>query len=199
MNMSVRNIFFSLFILSQTFLVVHDAEAGKVYRWTDEEGIVHYSDVPPVDAEVTGTQEINLDVYDENIIDPDRYSIINQVDRMAERRRQDTEERLAIKRLQLEEKRLANELQTSQLNEIINAQDYGSRSFYYSPYPQYYSYPYQQHLYTRDEHKRRHQQREYPHRSRFTHRAGIILDGPQSKGRYIKFGSRFSSRAGFHR
>ena len=186
-----------LFVLSQMFLLVHAAEAGKIYRWTDEDGIVHYSDVPPADTTLSGTQEIKLDLFDENSVDPDFYSIINQVDRMAERRRQLTEERLAIKRLQLEEKRLANEREINQLNEIISAQDDGSQSLYYYPSPKYFNYPYSQHLYNLERH--RHHGQGLPDRSWKTHRAVFMPNGRQTEDRYIKFRTRFSHGPGFYR
>ena len=135
--MNIRNILIPFFILSLTFLANQNAMAVKVYKWTDEEGSVHFSDVPPKDTSTIETRDFNI--FDDNNADPEKYSIINQVDRMAERRRQNTEERLARKRLQLEEKRLAQESEIIRQNERIRTQEYGPRPYYYA-YPQYHSY-----------------------------------------------------------
>jgi hypothetical protein len=135
--MNARNSLLSIFILSLTFLANQNAMAGKVYKWTDEDGSVHFSDVPPKDISIIETRDFNI--LDDNNADPEKYSIINQLDRMAERRRQITEERLARKRLQIEEKRLAQESEIIHQNEQIITQVYESRPYFYA-YPQYYSY-----------------------------------------------------------
>jgi len=134
--MNTGNILAPLAIMTLTFLANQNAMAGKVYQWTDEEGVVHFSDVPPADATTTDMREINIDILVDENADPDEFSIINQADRMAERRRQTTEERLAVKRLQLEEQRLSNE---SRQRAIVISEP---------RYEPYYSYGYSQpHIY----------------------------------------------------
>lgn len=133
--MNIRSIKILFFILSLTFFATQNATATKVYQWADEEGVVHFSDVPPADITIIETREINFDSFENNNTDPEIYSIIALADRMAERRKQITKERLAIKRLQLEEKRLAQELEISRLNAMQRTQ------VYYRPQPNYYAYP----------------------------------------------------------
>jgi hypothetical protein len=142
--MNIRNTLIPLFFISLTILANQNAIAGKVYQWTDEEGIVHFSDIPPEDTTTIQTREINIDIYDDSNVDPEMYSIINQLDRMAERRRQVTEERLARKRLQLEEKRLAQVI--SRQNVTISAPRYVPYTYSYV-YPQPYIYYQRRHFY----------------------------------------------------
>jgi len=164
--MNIRYTLIPCFILPLVILASQNATASKVYQWTDEEGGVHFSDVPPVDTTITDVREINIDIYSDDNVDPDRYSIINQVDRMAERRRQVTEERLAKKRLQLEEKRLALELEQTRQNEVYSEQEF-YQPVYYSAYQQPYYF-----------HQPRitHHQLRYPHSLRISHR-GIFTAG----------------------
>lgn len=138
--MNIRNIKTSFFILSLTFCANQSATATMVYQWTDEKGIVHFSDVPPADTTIIETLEINFDSFENNYVDPEMHSIIDQADRMAERRRQIIKDRLAIKVLQLEEKRLAQELEMIRLNAIKITQNYyRPRSYYYAfPQPNYH-------------------------------------------------------------
>ena len=168
--MNIRNTLIPCFILPLVFLASQNATAGKVYKWTDEEGITHFSDEPPVNTTITDTQEINIDIYANDNVDPDEYSIINQADRMAERRRKVTEERLAKKRLHLEEKRLALELEQYRQNEVYSEQ-VGYQPVYYSTYQQPYFYRQPRFARQRFAHHRgnTHQQFRHPHRSRFAH------------------------------
>src|SRR3972149_3225630 len=132
--MNIGNIQITYLILGMALLASQDAMAAKIYQWTDEEGVVQYSDVPPGDNTSTEIKEINFNSYAANDIDPDEYSIVNQLERMAEWRRQTEEERLARKQLQLEEQRLAQERNSYRL---INP--YSTRAYYPSTY--YYPYP----------------------------------------------------------
>lgn len=124
-----------LFILFSVCFGIQGAFAGTVYKWVDEEGNVNFSDVAPDESVVLDAQEISVDVGDVNPDDVERYSIINQVERMTEWRRQLSEERLAQKRLHLEEKRLAQELELRRRDELIAAEDFRSRNYYYAPAP----------------------------------------------------------------
>jgi len=121
-------------MLVVSLLVNQDAMAAKIYQWTDEEGVVHFSDVSPGDNTTIEIQEINFISYATKDIDQDEYSIVNQLERMTEWRRQTEEERLARKQLQLEEQRLAQE---SNSYNLIDSTD--TRAYYPSAY--YYSYP----------------------------------------------------------
>ena len=86
--MNINNTLFPLIIIFLTFLVNQNAIAGKVYQWTDEEGLMHFSDIAPVDQTPVEIQEIDLVSYTESDAYTDEYSIVNQLDRMSERRRQ---------------------------------------------------------------------------------------------------------------
>jgi hypothetical protein len=188
--MNIRNTLIPLFILSLALHVNQSAAATTVYHWADEEGLVHFSDVPPEDTSVFETREIKFDSFVENTPDPDRYSIINQADRMAEWRRQITEERLAMKRLQLEEKRLALEQEQSRLNGMYSTQGYyRSNPYYYTAYPQPYYYPYRQYNY----HHKRHayHQPGYHHSFRKGHRDGFSGGHLRFKSPHLKVGIRF--------
>ncbi len=102
-------------ILASAMFISQNVTAAKVYQWTDAEGIVHFSDAPPADSAVTATREIHFDDFAENDSNQESYSIIDQANVMAAWRRQLTEDRLAVKRLQLEEQQLAQELELSRL------------------------------------------------------------------------------------
>jgi len=110
--------------------------AATIYQWTDETGNINFSDVPPAESVVIETHEISINLSATSNVDPDKYSIINQVEQMAEWRRQLTEERLAKKKLYLEEKRLAYEmeLEKRQQNEAIATTQYIPTTHYYRPY-----------------------------------------------------------------
>jgi len=196
LSMNIRNSLFSCFILPLVFLASQNATAGKVYQWTDEEGVVHYSDVLPAgDTTITDTREINIDIYADDNVDPDRYSVINQADRMAERRRKVTEERLAKKRLQLEEKRLALAQEQIQQNEVYSEQG-RYQSVYYPTYQQPY-YFYQPRLahHQRNAHHQRsvHHQRRHAHRSSIAH-GGKFSAGHRGLGRFNNHHSTVSIR-----
>ena len=136
--MNNRNIMNSLFILSLVCLGNQNALAGIVYQWIDEAGNVNFSDVPPDESVVTEMREISINQHDPDDVDFEKYSIINQVEQMAEWRRQIAEERLEKRKLILEEKRLAFEMELqrelSRRNKAIAAEEYTPRIYYYAPY-----------------------------------------------------------------
>lgn len=111
--------------------------SATIYQWTDEEGIVHFSDAPPKGNESLEIQEMEYITFANENADPDEYSIINQLERMTEWRRQTEDERMARKQMQLEETRLAQERNSYRLNAGLNTQVY---------YPATYYYPYQGHF-----------------------------------------------------
>ena len=136
--MNNRNTMISLFTLSLVCLGNQNALAVTVYQWTDEAGNVNFSDVLPNESVTTEIREISINQYDVDNVDLERYSIINQLERMTQWRKQLKEERLAERRLILEEKRLAHEmelqLELSRRNEAIAAEEYTPRIYYYAPY-----------------------------------------------------------------
>ena len=124
----------SLFILSLVCLGNQNALAVTIYQWIDEAGNINFSDVPPDESVVTETREISINQHDPGNVDFEKYSIINQVEQMAEWRRQIAEERLEKRKLILEEKRLAFEMELNKQNEAIAAEEYTPRIYYYAPY-----------------------------------------------------------------
>ncbi len=185
--MNIRNTLIPIFVMFLTFYANQNAAAAKIFKWTDEEGSVHFSDVPPDDTTIIETREININISDNNNVDPEKYSIINQADRMAERRRQITEERLAEKRLQLEVKRLALELKKIRQNEIITAQEYEPYSYYY-PFPQYYNYRRPHGIKTHARHI--HHQPAHLRSSRDVHRGRVSANHQRFNSHHFKVGLR---------
>ena len=132
--MNSRNTMISFYILSLACLGNQNALAGTVYQWTDEAGNANFSDVPPDESVITTTHEISINQHDPDNVDFEKYSIFNQLERMTEWRRQIAEERLEKKKLILEEKRLAYEMELNRQNEAIAAEEYAPRTYYYAPY-----------------------------------------------------------------
>lgn len=130
-----RNTMLPILFLYLGCLVSQNALSGTVYQWTDEAGNINFSDVPPDESVTAETHEYSIDQGEESEIDLEQYSIINQAEKMAQWRRQLTDERLAKRKLYLEEKRLAHEmeLEISRQNQTIAAQEYAPSSYYYSP------------------------------------------------------------------
>lgn len=129
-----RNGIISILILVLGCFGFQNILAGTVYQWTDESGNVNFSDVPPDGSVVTETREISINQHDPDNIDFEKYSIINQAKQMAEWRKQLTEERLAKRKLYLEEKRLLHELELIERSEVLAAEEYIPRNYYYAPY-----------------------------------------------------------------
>jgi hypothetical protein len=170
-----------------TFYVDQNVEAAKIFKWTDEEGGVHFSDVLPDDTTIIETRVININISNNNNVDPGKYSIINQADRMAERRRQIAEERLAKKKLQLEAKRLALELERNRQNEIITAQQYEPRSYYYT-FPHRHIHHQSHGLKTHA--RRNHHQSIHLHSSRNVHRGRVSTNHQRFNSHHFKVGLR---------
>jgi hypothetical protein len=74
------------------------AVAGTVFTWVDEDGTTHFSETPPADATVE-TRSIEIDTPPSPVAD-DRFSVINQAQRMQEMRLEN--ERARTERLQAE-------------------------------------------------------------------------------------------------
>ena len=134
--MCSKNRFISSFILLIGCLGNQNILAGTIYQWTDEAGTINFGDAPPAESVITETYEISINQSDTSNVDSEKYSIINQVELMEEWRRQLTAERLAKKKLYLEEKRLAYEMELGmrQQNEVIAATQYFPTTHYYRPY-----------------------------------------------------------------
>ena len=121
-------------------LASQNVMALKVYQWTDEEGVVQFSDTPPQDNAAPDINEFEVAHFDGNNADSDKYSIVNQLEQMTAWRRQAEEDQRAWKQLELEEERLAQEQQSSQQY----ADDTSSNSYYlpgYYPRVFYNAYP----------------------------------------------------------
>jgi len=176
MHMNNRNTMISLFILLLACLGNQNALARTVYQWTDEAGNVNFSDVPPDKSVVTETREISINQHDPDNVDFEKYSIINQVEQMAAWRRQITEERLEKKKLILEEKRLAHEIELGRQNEAIATEEYYPRTYYYAPYRSRFNSPHG------FRHHSRHGIDRHPHRiDRHPHRTHRRATSTQSR------------------
>ena len=124
-------------MLTLALLASQNAMAVKVYQWTDEEGVVHFSDTPPQNDAAGDLSEYELVNYEGEKADSDEYSIVNQLERMTAWRRQAEEDQRAWKQLELEEERLAQERQASRQSADVISTDTYYPSLYY---PQAYSY-----------------------------------------------------------
>jgi hypothetical protein len=148
--------------------------ARTVYQWTDETGNTNFSDVPPAESVAIETHEFNTYQPASNNVNLEEYSIINQVERMAQWRRQLADERLAKRELYLEGKRLDQELELIRQNEAIAAESYYEpRGYYYAPsqYPQYRPNHRRKH---RQNHRPKHRPKQLPH-----HRPDVIGVAPR--------------------
>ena len=105
----------SCLVLSATVFISQIAAAATVYQWTDADGVVHFSDEPPADSLTNATREINFDEFADTASSLEKYSIIEQADLMAEWRRQNSEDHQALKRLELEEKHMDQEMELNRL------------------------------------------------------------------------------------
>lgn len=74
--------------LALVCVVLHgSAVAGEVYRWVDEDGVVHFSDLPPaVDVRTAESIEIPAFAPPARNVAEDYYSVTNQLRRMREQR-----------------------------------------------------------------------------------------------------------------
>jgi hypothetical protein len=127
----------SCLILATILFASQNALTATVYQWTDDEGIVHFSDTPPKGNESLEIQEMEFVTYVQNDADNDEYSIMNQLERMSEWRRQTADERMARKQLHLEEKRLAQESHANRYNNNLPTRTTYSQPVYY-PYSGYF-------------------------------------------------------------
>lgn len=166
---------FLLILLTSALLPGRNFAATTVFQWTDEEGYVHFSDTAPAETTKADIREITFDDFDDNNNGNNDYTIIEQADQMAEWRRQITAERLARKKLHLEEKRINQEMELTRLNEMYMERGYSRplTSFYAFPQP----YLYHQRRYTGN---RRGNQAYHRHFSRPPARA-VPLEEPRPR------------------
>ena len=167
--------------VSVALFASQNALAGKVYQWMDEDGVVHFSDVAPENTATTDIREININIVHDTNADPDEYSIINQLDRMAERRRQSTEERLALKRLQIEEMRVTQEAR----------QPVEISSYQYDPYIYSYGYSYPQPYDYYHRHRFYNQPGYFSYSSMKAHSGRFSVERRQTRRHQSRFGVRF--------
>ena len=129
-------------LLSFALFISQSVAAARVYQWTDADGVVHFSDAPPADVAVTATCEIQFDDFATSDASQEKYTIIDQANIMANWRRQHTEDRLAVKRLHLEEQYLAQELELGRLEterRLLELNEPRSR-FYVFSQPYFHSF-----------------------------------------------------------
>ena len=114
--------------LSLTLLLLPAlAAAGTVFTWVDEDGVTHFSETPPADAAVE-TRSIEIDTAPSPVAD-DRFSVINQAQRMQEMRLES--ERVRTERLQAEAEARRAAAEARAAERSYDDDDYGNR--YYSP------------------------------------------------------------------
>jgi len=99
----------SLFLCSISLFLVGVAAAGdSLYRWTDDQGVVHFSDRAPATSDRPVETLSMPESAASASTDDDTYSVIKQVERMqAERRRRAHERRKAYLQDLDERRRLA--------------------------------------------------------------------------------------------
>lgn len=122
---------------SSTMMAYTNSISEKAYQWKDSEGNVHFSDAQPNDAITVEINELEFDQFDENTADAEKYSIVNQADRMRNYRLQLIEEREDRERAKLEQYRIAQEQEILRMEEQLRKQGYGPKPYYY-PYNQMY-------------------------------------------------------------
>ena len=122
-------------IILVSVVAIPAGNTATVFQWTDADGIVHFSDTAPAVDSSIETREIKFDSFDNGTSSPEKYSIIEQANIMAEWRRQETEQRLARKQLALEQERLDREMELNQQESQDNIQDYyrPGLNYYYLP------------------------------------------------------------------
>lgn len=111
-------------VILASVVAIPDGNAATVFQWTDEDGVVHFSDTAPAADSAIETHKIEFGSFDNPDSSPEKYSIIEQANIMAEWRRQETEQRLTRKQLALEQERLDREMELNQQRTQDNIRDY---------------------------------------------------------------------------
>lgn len=109
---------------------LNNVSQGKVYHWIDQADKIHISDTPPADPVIADVNEIFLAPSTPRT-DPERYSAINQLKHMQEHRKNRELNRLEMKKIRLEEKRIQQEIKILRQIEFFNKHGYGPRPDFY--------------------------------------------------------------------
>jgi len=82
------------------------AHAGEIYHWVDEDGVPHYSQTPPTDADVpVESRELDTSTPEDYDPDADEYSVMNQAARIHAEWAALAEQRAAERETRREERR----------------------------------------------------------------------------------------------
>ena len=143
----MKNLLISVLLMTSAIIVSPDGNTATVYQWTDADGVVHFSDTAPPQDGATKTREIKFDNLDDAAPVDQTYSIIEQAKMMAEMRKQETEQLIALKQLELEQQALSQQVQGNQQENQTSVQEaYQSAPyFYFFPQLTRYRYPGQWH------------------------------------------------------
>ena len=107
---------------------VEHPQDKTIYRWEDEAGVMQYGQEMP--SELTANlHQVQLVDTQQQDINEDRYSILNQAQRMQEQRAKVEQTRLEADRLAFEAYQLAQEQETLRVLEMIRKQGYGPRPY----------------------------------------------------------------------
>jgi len=149
----MKNILITVLIISSATIVARNGNTATVYQWTDNDGIVHFSDAAPPQDGVTDTREINFGSFENTNPGQETLSIIEQANIMAEWRKQDEVQRLALKQMQLEQQQLVQDIELDRQESMTRIHEYDQGSPHYFVFPQAINYRYQQQWYNRQGHR----------------------------------------------
>jgi len=101
--MTIGGFRFIVFCTAMVMLPMAPAGAEVVYRWVDDEGRPHLSDQPPP-ADARQAEQLPTPAFTEPAVraDEDPYSILNQLKRLEDSRRQTERERMLRRQLERE-------------------------------------------------------------------------------------------------
>ncbi len=143
----ISNFFTGGFLL---LLLIAPVRAAPVYSWTDAQGVTHFSETPPDDAQIESSV---LEVEPAPVAGPsiadDYYSVANQAARMEARRLEQERLRAEILRAEAEARRADADAAAAAREQAEAAAD--ARDIRYYPlYPYYPNYGYRRYPYHRD-------------------------------------------------
>lgn len=145
----MKNILFSAFIITAAIIAIRNGNTATVYQWTDNDGIVHFSDAAPTQDGITETREINFDSFENTSPGQQTLSIIEQANIMAEWRKQDEAQRLVLKQMQLEQQRLMQDIELDRQESLNRNPGYYPDQPHYFVFPQVVDYRYRERWYNR--------------------------------------------------
>ena len=111
-----------------TLVSVEHPQDKTIYRWEDEAGVMQYGQEMPSALTADIHQVQLVDTQRKDVTD-NRYSILNQAQRMQEQREKIEQTRLEADRLALEAYQIAQEQETLRVLEMIRKQGYGPRPY----------------------------------------------------------------------